>query len=167
MKKLAAISLILALVTGAFTLWGFAGARLELRADRVRELDAQEYQARFERLKEQLNNRSVRGVVYGEALDGSASDYKILEYTITVRNRGLVRARMIEAVVLPLRGDILCYSQQEARNLDVNSSIEAGAGQEITLTCYLLTRKDAHAVRDIQVSYYIWGNPFMLKVNYG
>jgi len=49
----------------------------------------------------------------------------------------------------------------------VNSSIEAGAGQEITLTCYLLTRKDAHAVRDIQVSYYIWGNPFMLKVNYG
>ncbi|NLW21211.1 MAG: hypothetical protein GXY84_07540 [Clostridiales bacterium] len=167
MKKAALIALLLALATGAVTLWGFAGARLEVSVNGARELPQSEYRARFERLRDQLAHEAVRGVVYGEALSGGAEDYKILEYTLTFRNRGLVRARMLEAVVRPQRGDILCYSQQEARGQDVNLSIDLPPGQQLTLTCYLLTRKDAHAVRDVQVSYYIWGNPFMLKVTYG
>ena len=167
MKKAAVIFSILAVIMLGLTLWGFSGARLELRVDSVRALAEEEYQARFSRLREQLNNGAVRGIVYEEQLDGDASDYVILEYTILVTNRGFIDAQMLEAAVVPIRGDVLCFSQQEAQGLDVNSSIEAGAGRQMRLRCYLLTQKGLHAVRDIQVSYYIWGNPFILKVQYG
>lgn len=166
MKRAAAFLLVLALVMGGITLWGFANARLDLKAGTARALSAEEFALRFPRLCDQLANGAVRGVTYTDTLAGSADDYTILEYTITVSNRGFVKAQMLEAVVVPLRGDMLCYSQQEAQDRDVNASIDVPAGRQIQLKCYLLTRKDLHAVRDIQVSYYIWGNPFIMKLQY-
>lgn len=167
MKKLALALLILAVLAAGFTLWGYAGARLSIQALSARELPPEEYGPRFIRLREQLSQQSVRGLVYGEALSGGAEDYKILEYTLRADNRGLVDARMLEALVVPLKGDILCYSQQEAMGQDVNNPLTVKAGDSFTFKVYLLTGKDAHAVRDIQVSYYIWGNPFILTARYG
>ena len=167
MKKLALVLLILALLTAGVTVWGFVHARMDLEVGNVRALPDNEFLPRFERLREQLRIQAVRGIVYEDAPLGEPDDYVILEYTIKVGNRGFITAQMLEAVVVPLKGDVLCYSMQEAQGMDVNSSIEAGAGRQIYLRCYLLTRKDLHAVRDIQVSYYIWGKPFILKVKYG
>ncbi|HPA61051.1 MAG TPA: hypothetical protein PLO90_05180 [Clostridia bacterium] len=167
MKKLAVFSvLLMALVVGV-TLWGYANARLSLTAQAVRALPPEEHGTRFASLKRQLDSGAVRGTVYDKALRGGEDDYVILEYTISVANRGLVEARMLEAVVVPLAGDVLCFSQQEYDRQEVNSSIDVQPGRQVMLRCYLLTRRDAHAVREIQVSYYVWGNPFIVKVRYG
>ncbi|NLE70188.1 MAG: hypothetical protein GX611_08365 [Clostridiales bacterium] len=167
MRKIAAVAALLALLLLGATLWGFAAARLELKAEAVRALPEEEFQLRFARLKEQLAAGAVRGTVYEETPLGDAEDYVILEYTIMVGNRGFIPARMLEAVVVPVRGDVLCFSQQEAQEQDVNSAITVENGRQMMLRTYLLTKKSLHAVREIQVSYYIWGNPFILKVRYG
>ncbi|MGI6235269.1 MAG: hypothetical protein ACOYI6_08485 [Christensenellales bacterium] len=167
MRKIAFVLALLALFAAGITIYGFAATRLDLRVDNVRALSDQEYQARFARLREQMSLGAVRGIVYDDQPLGDADDYVILEYTIAVGNRGFIPAEMVEAVVVPVRGDILCFSQQEAENRDINQGITAPNGRETMLRCYLLTKKSLHAVREIQVSYYIWGNPYILKVQYG
>lgn len=167
MKKAAALLFALAVIALGITLWGYAGARLELRVEQARALPEAEFAPRFERLREQLLNGGVRGVAYRDSLEGGREDYQIIEYTIFVGNRGLIRAEMLEAVVVPLAGDILCFPQQEMDGMDFNASIGVDALRQTRLRCYLLTRKDRLNVTDIQVSYYVWGNPFILKVQYG
>ncbi|NLX82713.1 MAG: hypothetical protein GXZ04_02710 [Clostridiales bacterium] len=167
MRKIAFVLALIALLTAGVTIYGFAATRLDLRVDNVRALPEAEYQARFARLKEQMALGAVRGIVYDEQPLGEATDYVLLEYTIAVGNRGFIPAQMLEAVVVPVRGDVLCFSQQEAENRDINQGITAPKGREIMLRCYLLTKKGLHAVREIQVSYYIWGKPYILKVQYG
>lgn len=167
MKKAALILAVLALLVGGATVWGFANARLEMRVEGVQVLPAAEYRSEFDRLAGLLKNNAARGVVYDSALTGNAEDYVILQYTLLVRNRGLVKAEMLEAQIVPVKGDILCYSQQEALGQDVNLSFEVAPGQETRYRCYLLTKKDLHAVRDLHVSYYVWGNPFIITVKYG
>lgn len=167
MRKFSVILFILALTVAGVTLWGILGADLGLSVEGVRALPQEEYELRFKRLSEQLENGGVRGIVYENTLEGGMDDYVILEYTILINNSGLIKAQMLEALVVPLKGDVLCFSQQEFDGMDINHSINAEAGRQIRLRCYLLTRKDMHAVRDIQISYYIWGNPFIRKITYG
>ena len=167
MKTAAILLLILALLIGGAAIWGFSNTRLDMKVEDVQVLDASQQMAEFERLSSLLTHNAVRGLVYGGEFTGNAADYVILQYTIRVRNRGLVKAEMLEAQVVPVKGDVLCYSQQEAMGGDVNASIEAAPGQELLFRCYLLTRKNLHAVRELHVSYYIWGNPFIIKLMYG
>ena len=167
MKLAAIILLVLALLIGGASIWGFSNTRLDMEVEDVQVLDAAQQQAEFDRLSGLLMNNAVRGIVYNADFTGNSGDYVILQYTIRVRNRGLVKAEMLEAQVVPANGDVLCYSQQEAMGQDVNASIEVAPGQELLFRCYLLTRKDLHAVRELHVSYYIWGNPFIIKLTYG
>lgn len=167
MKTAAIILLVLALLIGGAAIWGFLNTRLDMEVEGVQVLDASQQQAEFDRLSGLLMHNAVRGLVYDTDFTGNSGDYVILQYTIRVRNRGLVKAEMLEAQIVPVKGDVLCYSQQEAMGKDVNDSIEAAPGQELLFRCYLLTRKDLHAVRELQVSYYIWGNPFIIKLTYG
>lgn len=166
MRKLPFLLAALAIFAAGFTLWGYAGARLNLQVIAARELPENEFTVRFARLKEQHATHAVRGLVYEEDALGSAEDYKILEYTILARNAGLVEARMLEALVVPLKGDVLCYSQQEALGRDVNAPVNVRAGSRQEYKVYLLTLKGLPNSRDLQVSYYIWGNPFILKARY-
>ena len=167
MKKAALALAFIALVIGGLTLWGFMNAQLEIKVESVQALPAEVFQAEYERLVPLIQTNAARGLVYDPNLSGNAGDYVILQYTLLVRNRGLVKAEMLEAQVVPVKGDVLCYSQQEAMGQDVNLSFEVPPGRETRYRCYLLTRKDLHAVRDLHVSYYIWGNAIFLMVKYG
>ncbi len=167
MKKIAVILSILALAMLGVTLWGVIGAQLGLTVEGVRALPQSEFEQRFVRLSEQIENGGVRGVVYENSPLGPMDGYVILEYTIRVENQGLIPAQMLEALVVPLKGDVLCISQQEFDGMDVNAPVNAPAGRQMRLRCYLLTKKDQHAVRDLQVSYYVWGQPIIRKVTYG
>ena len=167
MKKFALVLLAIALLFGGVALWGFARAQLDIRVENVQVLPASEYRDEFDRLASLLRAGAARGVVYDPALTGNAEDYVILQYTIQVSNRGFIRAEMLEAQIAPVPGDVMCYSQQEALGQDVNLSFDVPAGQTVRYRCYLLTRKDLHGVRDIRMSYYVWGNPFFIKLTYG
>ena len=167
MKKIALFLLIIAILMGAVTIWGFYGMHLDVQAENVQILAYEQFPQEFHRIANLLSHSAVRGVVYDSQLDGSIHDYVILEYTIIFKNNGLLPAQMLEAQIVPIKGDVLCYSQQEARGQDVNLSLDVRPGQEVRLRCYLLTKKELHAVRDIQTSYYVWGTPFLITVKYG
>lgn len=167
MKKFALVLLALALLAGGAALWGFARAQLDMRVENVQVLPAADYREEFDRLAGLLRSGAARGLVYDPALTGNAEDYVILQYTIEVSNRGFIGAEMLEAQIVPVKGDVMCYSQQEALGQDVNLSFDVPAGQTARYRCYLLTRKDLYGVRDIRMSYYIWGNPFFIKLTYG
>ncbi len=164
MKKFAiALAVIALLLTGA-TLWGVSQATLQLEPLEALVMPADTQQGEFARLMGLLDHNAVRGTVFDKVVTGSPADYSILRYSLRVRNRGLLPARMLEAVVVPVTGDVLCYSQQDAQGQDVNQALDLAPGRETTLHCYLLTRRGLHSVRELQVSYYIWGNPFLLKI---
>lgn len=166
MRRFALVLLTLALVVGGLTVHGIASARLEVTIIKVDVLQASQYLEAFDNLAQLHAAGAVRGLVYDEAPLGPAEDYVILRYTLQWENKGFIPARMLEAVVLPLEGDVLCYAQQEAQGLDVNQPIDLAGRSQLNLSCFLLTRNDLPAVRDLQVSYYIWGNPFVFVVKH-
>lgn len=167
MKRFIILLVLLLIASLVLVTWGYAGAHLDIRIEGVVALQYEQYPQEFERILSLLANDAVRGIVYDPQLNGTKSDFVILEYTLVFRNAGLLSARMLEAQVVPVKGDVLCYSQQEARGQDVNLSIDVNPGREVRLRCYLLTRKDLHAVRDLQTSYYVWGTAYLKTVRYG
>lgn len=167
MKKIAIVLMIIALAALGVTLWGITNATLQVEAEEALAAPADSQRAEFERLMGLLSHDAVRGIVFDKQVTGNPADYTILRYTLRVKNNGFLPAKVLEAVVLPVSGDVLCYSQQDAQGIDVNEHLNLDAGRETRLHCYLLTKKDMHAVREIHVTYYIWGHPFLVKVTYG
>ena len=167
MKKIAIFLAIIALAMSGLTLYGISQASLQVQAEDVLVVPADTQPAEFERLMALMDIDAVRGTVFDKKVTGNAADYSILRYTLKVKNGGLVGAKMLETMVLPVSGDVLCYSQQDAQGRDVNEAVHLAPGQETRLYCYLLTRRGMHAVRELHLSYYIWGHPFLVKVTYG
>lgn len=167
MKKFAVILALAALTLSGLTLYGISQATLQVETRDALVMPADTQPGEFSRLMNLLDHNAVRGTVFEKSVTGNPGDYTILRYTLKVKNRGFLPARMLEAMVVPVAGDVLCYSQQDAQGQDVNQALDLAPGQETSLHCYLLTRRDLHAVREIHVSYYIWGNPFLIKVTYG
>lgn len=166
MKITAIFLLALAIILFTLTMWGGGGGYLVVEIEGVKALTYEKYPQEFHRLLAMLGNNSVRGTVYQPEISGSLTDYVIYEYTLLFKNSGILPAQMLEAQIVPIKGDILCYSQQEAHGQDVNHEINVSPGKETRLLCYLLTTKDLHFIRDIQTSYYIWGKSYHLTVRY-
>ena len=113
--------------------------------------------------------KEVQRSIEGETLMGTlfqkplawkdASEYVQLEYTIRLRNNCLVPIDMIEVQIVPQNTDILQHADLEVRSLNAKSEGELKAS--------ILTTKDAHPVREIIITYYVWGVSFTQKTVYG
>lgn len=167
MRRFALLLMVLALLCLGVFLYGYAGTHLDLRVSQVRVLSTADYPEEFGRLQRLHSLGAVRGTVYDQAPLGQAGEYVILQYSLVASNKGLIKAEMLEAQIMPLPGDVLSYSQKEAQGQDVNLSIEVLPGQQTQMMVYLLCKKDANPARGIQVSYYIWGKPYLLNLKYG
>ena len=167
MKKIAIVLALLALLVAGAALWGLSNATLEIKAEDVLVMPADSQRGEFDRLMDLLDHNALRGTAFEQQVTGNPEDYTILRYALRVKNNGLIPARMLEVTVLPVKGDVLSYSHQDAAGQDVNQAIDLGPGQEMRLYAYLLTRRDMHAVRELHITYYIWGHPYLVKVTYG
>lgn len=168
MKKAALFFLSLALVLSGLLAYGYFNLKLQVVKVSATRMPALEQQAEFDRLSTLLSRNAVRGVVYDQqGFTGKASDYSLVQYVITLKNTGLIKAQVLEAQVIPKNGDVLCYSEQEAQGLEVNNPISLSPFFELRLRVYLLTRQDTQDKRDIEISYYLFGNPVFLKVSGG
>lgn len=115
---------------------------------------------RFEQLKASVIDGTFRGTVYQKPQEWKeASEYVYLTYTIRLRNNCLVPIDMVEAQVVPLSGDILQIGSFNVRSLDLKS--------EGDLTVQILAPKDTHPVRELIVTYYLWGVSGSVKTLYG
>ena len=87
------------------------------------------------------------------------SDYAYLTYTLRIQNNCLVPIDMIEVQIIPQSNDILQVGDLQVHSLGTKSTGD--------LSVQILTSKDAHPVREMIVTYYVWGVSFSLKTTYG
>ena len=114
----------------------------------------------LERIKNAVEEDTFTGTLYQKPLEwGTASDYVFLDYTIRIRNNCLVPIDMIEVQVVPQSSDILQTADLEVHSLDLKS--------EGDLKVRILAPKDTHSIREIIVTYYVWGVSFSLKTTHG
>ena len=144
--------------------YAVVGTQLDAAAHSPQVFSAAEHEAEFLRLEKALKNNSLIGTAYMQNIEGAASEYNLVIYTVTLRNKGLLPAQMTEMVVSPADNDVLCYTDGSAQG-DI-PDITVPAGGAATIRCVLLTRAQARqtTVRDLYISYYIWGNPFTIRV---
>ncbi len=167
MKKAAILATALVLLVGAFLVYGLIGTRLRIMAHPPQVMPAAQHEAEFTRLKKASENRSLIGTSFTQDIPGDASDYNLVIYTVTLSNHGLLPAHMAELMVSPASDDILCYTDGSAQGQIPDITIPAG--KSATIRCVLLTRVNARqtSVRDLYVSYHVWGNPFTVRITAG
>lgn len=121
--------------------------------------EAQSQQAAFDDLKHRLQNGTVLGTVFSNEALGESSEYAFYTYTVRLRNDSLIAADMVEVQVVPTEKDILQVGDAAQRSLPPRSKGD--------ISCTILTHRDSDPMREIIVTYYIWGKPFSIKETYG
>ena len=115
--------------------------------------------ASFERLKASIDQQTFYGTLYQKPLEWKeASEYVYLTYTLRIRNNCLVPIDMIEVQVVPQAGDILQVADLQVKSLDLKS--------EGDLQVQILAPKDTHPIREMIVTYYLWGVSGSIKTVY-
>lgn len=159
--KIAAIaSAALVVVLALLTAYLFLMAEVRVVDISAEGLSAANDASGFEALKTAIDEQTFVGTLYHEPTEWKdAGDYVWITYTITLDNGCLVPIDMLEAQVVPLSGDVLASSSLAPRSLDPKTRGD--------ITATILAPKDAHPVRDIIVTYYVWGVSFSVTATYG
>lgn len=104
----------------------------------------------FADLKASVENGTFLGTLYQKPLEWKEADeYVYLTYTLRIRNNCLVPIDMVEAQVVPQSTDILQIGDFDIHSLDLKS--------EGDLTVTILAPRETHSVREMIVTYYLWG----------
>lgn len=159
--KIAAIaSLSLLVVMVVLVGYLFMTAKVEIVDISATGISAANDPAAFETLKKAVQEGTFQGTLYQKPLQWKdADEYVYLTYTLRIRNQCLVPIDMIEVQVVPQADDILQLADYQVKSLDLKS--------EGDLTVQILASKDTHPVREMIVSYYLWGVSGSIKTIFG
>ena len=113
---------------------------------------------RLHDLQQSMEHENQEGMVYTDQVPMDASMYNFYVYTLRLKNRCLVPAEMVEVQVVGKDGDVLSYDDENQVN------IAPGASRDVW--CVLLTQGTPTAVREIVITYYLWGNPQTVRYTY-
>ena len=156
MKYFATISVLILIVALVAVGYLYMSSNLFVEAVGVTAMDAPSQITLFEELREQVRLGAVLGTPYVTARELSgAENYQFLTYTVRLRNDTAVPADMVELQVTPMAGDIL--------QIGSYTDVKLPAKQTVDATATILTEKDMHPIREVTISYYIWGVPFTMK----
>lgn len=151
------VVLLLAAVAGVGYLYATAQVTVEALGAQAHE--AQSQQATFDDLKRRLENGTVLGTVFQDDPLGDSADYAFFTYTVRLRNDSLLTADMIEIQIVPTDKDVLQMGDTSPKSLAPRSRGD--------ITGTILTKRDSDAMREIIVTYYIWGRSFSITETYG
>ena len=156
MKKLTILTLVLSLGVACLILWQWTHTELAVAARTVRTVPAAEMKSNYEAVSRAVRNGSLQGIVYhGDALrDAESCSFQF--FTLTLENRGFLPAEMTELQLTPFQQDICAYLARE------EVIIPPGGKKDVLLT--LLTAGPSPALRDVTVTYYLWGHLVRQKV---
>ena len=93
------------------------------------------------------------GFVYDQhpAQDGA----RFVDYTLRLKNPGLLPAEMVEMQLVTEAGDIAAYQDP--------AEVTIAPGGEATLSMTLLTGSRASLRRDVVITYYLWGRLYSIR----
>ena len=158
--KYAAIFMVLVLIASLVGVgYLYLTANVTVQAVGVTAVEASTQPALFDELARQVESRQVLGTAYTSTPLGSMENYQFYTYTVRLRNSCFVTADMVEVQVTPMEGDVLQIGDDTARALPARSTGD--------ITATILTDVNMHSVRELNITYYMWGVPFSLKTAYG
>ena len=156
MKYFAIVTVLILIVTLVGVGYMYMTANIFAEAVGVIAVEASSQPELFEELRQQVRLGAVIGTPYVAAQELSgAENYQFYTYTVRLRNDCSVPADMIELQVTPMAGDIL--------QIGATADVKLPAGQTADVTATILTDVNMHAIREVTVTYYIWGVPFTMK----
>lgn len=154
---IAAVLLLIACLIGVGYLYLTTNVTVE--AIGVVAVEASTQPDLFNQLHQQVENQSVVGTAFTTTPLGDAENYQFYTYTIRLKNNCFVTADMVEVQVTPMQGDVLQLADEAARALPARTTGDLGAT--------ILTDVNMHSVRELNISYYMWGVPFSIRTTYG
>ena len=107
-------------------------------------------------LKSGLADASFVGTLFSREPLTDPESEGFYTYTVRVTNRSFLPVELLELQVTPISGDYLQIGDLTAHDLS--------AGRSMDLSATILTGKQSHNVRELTVSYYIWGLPFFARL---
>lgn len=148
MKPLNFVLCLILVLLLAFGALFFAGGSLHTSVSSV-SAAAADYPDAFASIQSVLTSGTAPQLLSNEAL-GDASNYTLVDVSITLTNRGIFDAEWLNISVTGAPGDVAVYSLT-GDGLDV----PARTGAQINLK--LITRAPAGATRKITIQYYVHG----------
>lgn len=167
MRALALLLVLCVAAAGGTLLYAVIQATLAADIVPVQVIPALERPDEFARWQGALLRQSAQGTAFEKELNGSAQDYAFFVYSVSVANKGLLPARMVELQVAPGEGDVLSFTPAASLRQNVNLPVDIPAGGTRSVQCIVLTRVDGNAVRELYLTYYIWGTPHTIRLTYG
>lgn len=168
MKYAAIFMVILVLIAGALGIYAYAGVRLQIAGVTLKATAAGERVDEFVALQTAVDNGSLAGTAFAESVSGSSAEYSFFTYTFRIKNKGLIKAEMIEVQPVPVNGDVLSYATLD--ETAVNAGVDISGGSERDVWCVLLTSKQNQdngvTGRSFRITYYIWGIPMTVTATY-
>lgn len=158
--KYAAIFTVILLIASLIGVgYLYLTANVTVEAVGVTAVEASTQAALFEDLRLQQEEHRVLGTAYVSTPLGDAANYQFFTYTVRLKNNCFVTADMVEVQVTPMDGDVLQIGDGTAYALPARTTGDISAT--------ILTDIRMHAVRELNVTYYMWGVPFTIKTTYG
>ncbi len=168
MKYAAIFMIILVLIAGAAGIYAYAGVKLQIEDVTLKMAEASERVEEFVALQTAIDNGSLAGTAFTDSVSGSSAEYSFFTYTFRLKNKGLIRAEMVEIQPVPVNGDVLSYATLDSGA--VNAGIDISGGSERDAWCVLLTSKQNQdnrvTGRSFRITYYIWGIPMTVTATY-
>ena len=158
MRVWAIILLILFLALAGLTGYLYLNTNVTVTGIDCVAVDAADQAEVFQRLKEQIASDAFAGTPFQTAGLGEAEAYQFYTYTVRIRNNTFVRAEVAEVQVTPMNGDVAQMAAETAVSVPAR-----GKGQ---VQAVILTSKEMHSVRELTVTYYLWGLPFTERLTY-
>ena len=158
MRVVAIILLVCCLAAVGLTGYLYLNTNVQVTGVGCVAADAAEQEGLFEALKAQVEKGTFVGTPFQTEGIGEARDYQFYTYTVRLANNTFVKAEVVEAMVTPMNGDVLQMAE------DNPVSIPARSTGDVQAT--ILTGKDMHNVREIMVTYYLWGLPFSIRTTF-
>lgn len=116
--------------------------------------------AELDQIKQSIEQETFYGTLFQKPHEWkAASEYVNLTYTLRIRNNCLVPIDMIEVQVIPQSDDILQKADLKVKSLDLKSEGE--------VQVQILAPRNAHPIREMIVTYYLWGVSGNLRTIYG
>lgn len=159
MKATAIILVILCLAAFVGIGYLYMSAVIEVDSVELVAYEASTQQALFDDLKEQTAESRLIGTMFAEAMPDRSDEQVFLQYTVNIRNNTFLKVEEAEIQITPLPGDVLQVG--EPQPVDIPAHGNGG------VSTTLLTSAGAKSIRELTVTYYVWGLPFKTRTTYG
>ena len=157
----AAMIFMIALVVLSVALVGyfFATAKVSISAYSANGVQASAKAELFEQIKDAVQQNTFTGTLFQTGELGTADQYAFITYTLRLNNQCLVPVDMVEVQVVPDPNDVLQIGDTAVHAMDAKTQ------GDVSVT--ILTTKDSHSIRELIVTYYVWGVSFSIRETYG